>query len=296
MSLRLYQVDFDAKHFCIVIGLGLIGRQVSHFLERQFSYQIEHSNSVSDWNTPASLNKSIKKIVVSLQAKKLDVIWSAGKGGFSASENEMKNEYDFFVDVIQFLSALDLDTTINFLSSAGGIYENTGIVSELDDVSPSRPYAHWKLKQEVAIKSYGFTSRVYRISSAYGYKDKSGRSGIINALIDCALLKKPATIYANQNTLRDYIFINDMASYIVKNIVKGSQSLTTILASGRPVSINMLLNMVETISRKPIKAIYVDTNSNSNNIVFNAHLIPTGLVKTSLEEGVRLLYARATST
>jgi hypothetical protein len=53
--------------------------------------------------------------------------------------------------------------------------------------------------------------------------------------------------------------------------------------------------MVETITRKPIKAIYVDINSNSNNIVFDEHLIPSGLVKTSLEEGVRLLHARAKS-
>jgi nucleoside-diphosphate-sugar epimerase len=295
MSLKLYQVDHDAKHLCIIIGLGLIGRTISHFLDRKYSYNKQFSNSVSDWKRPVLLNKAIKNIITTLQPNKLNVIWTAGKAGFSASDNDMKVEYDFFVDVIRSLSVFDIDTTINFLSSAGGTYETMGFVSELDSVDPIRPYAVWKLKQEAVIKSYGMVSRIYRISSAYGYKVRGGRSGMINALIDCALLKKIATIYANQNTLRDYIFINDIADYIVENIVEGRQSLTTILASGRPVSINTLLNMVETITRKPIKAIYVDTNSNSNNIVFDEHLIPPGLVKTSLEEGVRLLYARATS-
>jgi len=180
------------------------------------------------------------------------------------------------------------------LSSAGGIYENSTFVRSLDAVSPQRPYAYWKLKQEALLSELSIDARIYRIASVYGYKQGAGRLGLINTMIRRTLNRESILVFGSQNTLRDYIYHFDIARYIVANLTQNIFKIE-ILASGKATSICALINMVERLIRRRVKVLYVDGIDNSNDIVFDRHLIPKNLQLTSLEEGVLNVFTRMKS-
>jgi len=233
------------KHLSVVIGLRLL----------------DHPRSlVANWQSPQSINEIIDSFINTHRPETLDIIWSAGKAGFSSTDEDMRKEFETYSAIIKHLKNIEVKVSFNLLSSAGGIYENSG--------------AYWKLKQEDLLHELNINARIYRISSVYGYKTKLGRSGLINAMIEKSLRREPVTIYANQNTLRDYIF-----------------HTAQIIANGRATSINTLLNVVSSITKKPIKAVYTG-NDNSNDIIFKKSLIPPTLQLTSLEEAIGIVYSR----
>lgn len=292
MSMQVFEVSKPEQHLCLLIGLGLIGQQVSHFLGQQCPQLKNTSNKPTNWTQPNMLIEEISSIAATHPTKKLDVVWCAGKCGFNASDADMEQEYNVYCDIMQFLSRQAFQCTINFLSSAGGIYEGAAYVSNINDIAPLRPYAFWKLKQENILSTLSLKHRIFRISSVYGYKNSRGRMGLINALIENSLKRKSITIYANQNTLRDYIFHNDIARHIVERIKRKPGDDIELLVNGRGISISTLMNMVKNTTRMPIKALFRDTCENSKDIVFDDRLIPASFSRTSLEEGIRAVYSR----
>jgi len=61
----------------------------------------------------------------------------------------MEKEYKVFSIVIKNITIEHGENlSINFMSSAGGIYEGTENVNRIDEVCLVRPYGIWKLKQE----------------------------------------------------------------------------------------------------------------------------------------------------
>ena len=166
MSLAAYRINRDAQDLlCVVVGLGLVGKAVSAKLA-QFLPSVENDSFKQvDWAHSDDLVQKIKSIAPSSELatkSRLELIWCAGKGGFGADEAQMKREYQFYSKVIESLFELYADNlTVNFLSSAGGLYENSGYVESLDDISPVRPYATYKLKHEQRLVQMGVRHRAY---------------------------------------------------------------------------------------------------------------------------------------
>lgn len=281
------------KHCCVVVGLGLIGQKVADILTQSYAHLPRPANIIQ-WNQAATIITAIEQTLITHQTQTLDIIWCAGKAGFSASDDQMQSEFDVYAEVVKSLQTKDLSLRFNLLSSAGGIYENSSLIESIDATSPQRPYAHWKLKQESLLHDMGIHARIYRIASVYGYKQGQGRLGLINTMIKNTLNHKPVMVLGSQTTLRDYIYHFDIARFLVNNLFEESFS-TEIIASGKATSISTLINMVQRLTRKPVKTLYVDDFDNSNDIVFDRHLIPKQLQITSLEEGVLNVFARMKS-
>lgn len=281
------------KHCCVVLGLGLIGQKVADILTQSYR-SLPMPASLIQWDQAATITTAIEHFTTNHQPQTLDVIWSAGKAGFGSNDEQMKKEFNVYAEVAQSLQRLNLDLRFTLLSSAGGIYENTNVVHSLDDISPQRPYAHWKLKQESLLNELNIPARIYRIASVYGYKHGQGRLGLINTMIKNTLNNEPVKVFGSQTTLRDYIYHYDIARFVVNNLLVESYGIE-IIASGKATSISTLINMVQRLTRKPVKTLYVDDFGNSNDIVFDRHLIPKNMQITSLEEGVLNVFGRMKS-
>lgn len=287
MSFALFASRSDPNLLCGVIGLGLLGSRIAENLSKYC--QTLEQDTRFDWHRPEQIAEHLQQILQRNPESELDIVWSAGKAGFAADDKQMAEEYEVFASIMQSLTQHRSRLRINFLSSAGGLYENSGRVNHIDDISPSRPYGHWKLKQEKLLDELGLPARKYRISSVYGPSGVNTRAGLINHLIRSARHGTTVTIYANQNTLRDYINSGDVARYIGQKILLRTDACLEILASGRATSIDTLIKMTGNITHWPVKATFISNNDNSNDIVFANHLLPKTLVTTSLEEGIRLL-------
>lgn len=293
MAIPVFQIS--KTHICFTLGSGLIGGQVIATLQKSYKI-IENCRHTIDWQSSKSITDLLEYLFTKYNNFNIDIVWSAGKCGFAASDKEMLSEYQVFHDVIEHISQNTQKVSFNFISSAGGIYENSGYIDDINNISPSRPYAIWKLKQEEILHSYNVPSRIYRVASVYGFSHRKSRSGLINTIANNTLTNQPIIVYGNQNTLRDYILHSDIAKHVVANIKRIAKPDTQILASGRASSIQELLNIGNKLSNKKPKAYYFDNRQNSKDIIFSNRVLPENIAITSLEEGMQLLFTKMQSS
>ena len=268
----------------------MIGQIIAEGLEHLYEAVSLPKKNVS-WDKPTTLIEQFDTIIKQSKIEIVDVIWCAGKTRFDAEEAEVEKEFIFFNAVVNGLRSYNIDLRFSLLSSAGGTYENTQFVNDINAISPVRPYAFGKLRQEELLLTAGITARIYRLSSVYGYKYRNPRLGLINTMIANALSGDPVKIFGRQDNFRDYISHFDIARYIIKKLSDASSN-THVLASGRATSIQALVQQVQNLTNKRVKTLYIDAVDNANDIIFEQCVIPPDFQITSLEEGILNLYAR----
>ena len=290
MSIAAYRLPHLGNTTCIVVGLGLIGRATASHLSLIGS-QIDLGLSPKvNWSDPQSILGAIR-LVPNDTAARCELIWCAGQTGFSATDSQLEAEYLIFQEVIEQLTKVHQSLGVSFMSSAGGLYEGSGgAQSETDPITPLRPYAQWKLKQETFLQARIETSRIYRISSVYGVSSRKSRQGIVNALIESTYTNTPALIYAKASTLRDYVSNLDVSKYVVSKLALDT-NMVAIIASGRPTSIDMIANLVKRVTRRNLKIIYRPSDHNDKDIIFSKRSLPVDFHSRSLEEGILNLSA-----
>lgn len=288
MSVEAFSLDQFENATCVVVGLGLLGRATASALE-PFSRKINHpSKPVVDWNQSQSIVDAVQ-FSIGPESERLELIWCAGRAGFSSADDELMAEHLVFMDVIECLAKAHKNLAVSFISSAGGLYEGAGGTHGPSDlVSPVRPYGQWKLKQEQLLRERVAVSRIYRVSSVYGISPSQSRYGIVNALIESTYTNAPAIIYAQASTLRDYVSNIDVGRHIVSQLTT-NDSLTEIVASGRPTSITMLANLIKRMSRRNLKISYRSSAENDKNIIFSKRSLIGDFESRSLEEGILTL-------
>lgn len=291
MSAVAYHLNANSEHLCVIIGLGLIGSNIEQQLSFYAKPVAKDAVFHNDWDNPAQITDYLKSLVDQFEPTIVDIVWSGGKAGFDADQREMSDECLFFESFLESLTEFKgIKLTVNLISSAGGVYEGIdGLVSSIEGVAPMRHYGEGKLRQESNLLNQPYGHRVYRASSVYGVRLANMRMGLLNVLIYNAKAGLSTTMYANQNTLRDYIFSTDLAGHIVKNIVSCSKSRLEVLASGRPTSINMLINMISRVTKRNVQVNYQSSAFNATDIVFAPKILPMKFTVTSLEEGISLL-------
>ncbi len=288
MSIAAFQLSTD-DNIAIVVGLGLVGSAIAKQLSTtQSTLQFAQNKSI-DWNSSASLLLAIDNITEQTKPERVELIWAAGKAGFTASETQINQEITIYEQVLCKLRSTDnVQFTVSLISSAGGLYENSGLVENIQDITPSRAYAFGKLRQEKILSELKFKHRIYRVASVYGLG--GSRSGLINTMLKSAKLRSPMLIHSNQNTLRDYVYSDDVACNVVKDVINNKNLGTQIIATGRTTSINMMLNFIKKITKRSVPTTYSLHTSNSNDIIFSRNLLSDIATPTSLEEGIRMLY------
>jgi UDP-glucose 4-epimerase len=142
---------------------------------------------------------------------------------------------------------------IVFPSSGGTVYgQNRGLISECTLPRPFNPYGISKLAVEHFLNYYkesrSIASDIYRIGNAYGPRQPMERSqGVIAVWMSRILNGEAIFVYGGEDTIRDYIYADDIAYLMTYSLRDLSTSDVFNLGTGKGVSILGLLNIFRSV-------------------------------------------------
>lgn len=294
-----------------IFGVGLIGVNLVQALFKH-SYKIIQILPFA-WDEGArraNENEAILNCIDSLLAtpinsptrapyiqSRIDFVWSAGKGGFGMPGNDTLQELASFNNVLDLaVSAVkghpSCMVRFHMLSSAGGLFEGQRNVGRNTKPCVKRPYAEMKLKQEQLLGSCcDIIPYIYRPTSVYGFAGLHRRMGLIPTLLWNGYSNKVSSIYGTPDTIRDYVWSNDVGSFIANKIsLKATVAETHILASGKPSSIFEIHRRIEKLLNKKLFCHYIKEGGNTEHNTFNTATYPAGWNPLNIETGISKTY------
>ena len=292
MNTKLFSIKSNADtRFCLLLGSGFLG---NHFFNELQNRALQGSIELTlcgqtnlAWSDLENVESGLTALLKQTHNGCLDIIWALGKNGFSANELEMQQEYLLLRYILQSIVRVPHQwRSFHFMSSAGALYEGQVAVSSVHQYAPINAYGVWKLKQEALLDEFNLTSRIYRISSAYGVIEKGHRVGLIAALLHSVKYETVFTCTGDRNTLRDYIYCNDIASYVIQKMLYTHDNSVEILASGMAYSIRNIIDTVAELTQRKLNIVYQDAPGNFRDITFSEAVIPKGLPTTPLVKGI----------
>jgi UDP-glucose 4-epimerase len=291
---------------------GLLGSALARAADSNPNLRVFNADSIS-WGNAELVGREFSRLAERFAAEAGDehwgIIWAAGHATVSSSEAETAIELEALNALCH---AVQRNTPAGkgsfFLSSsAGGVYAGSinPPFSVDTEPAPLSAYGRLKLAQEASARNQlsGICPVIIgRISNLYGPgQDLRKLQGLISALTRAAVTRKPINMFVSLDTIRDYIYADDAAAQILK-IVGGtlpigapSVSATYVLASGQPVSLGYLINLVQDIARIKVP-VALGAHSSAAAQSRDLRLIPTvtelhdQVPSTPLAVGVKNVY------
>jgi len=285
------------NHQVLVLGLGVVGRAIFGELKKQY---VVNASGKLNWSSLSDCKQTLTNFIadhISKDSEQIDIIWSAGKSGFSASAEEADQDLRFFEAIVDFLSEKIREQAVSarqrfiLISSAGGLFEGQTGISSNSEPDPKRPYGWLKLQQEAVINSHGYFDEIalVRLSSVYTISNLSSRMGLIPTMVSKAIRQDSISIYGTETTLRDYVLDEDIGRYVV-GMLSDELPGTVFVIDGKPYSIAEIKNLLESISGKKVYLKYALLKSNAANMSFSQSLRARGFKPSNLPTNLRLLY------
>ena len=291
---------------------GLLGSALARAVDSDPNLTVFKADPIS-WGNAELVTHEFSRLAERFSAEASDepwgIIWAAGHATVSSSETDTAIELDALNSLCE---AVQHNTPAGngsfFLSSsAGGVYAGSSNPPFSVDTEPVplSAYGRLKLAQECSARNQlsGICPVVIgRISNLYGPgQDLTKLQGLISALARAAVTRKPINMFVSLDTIRDYIYIDDAASQIVgimKNAARTgapTANATFVVASGQPVSLGYLINLVHDIARIKVP-VALGAHSSAAAQSRDLRLIPTvtdlhdQMPSTPLAAGVKNVY------
>lgn len=147
-----------------------------------------------------------------------------------------------------------------YFSSGGTIYGNseTGIHNEK---SRKAPISYYGLSKNIVEEMIKFEHRhtklnylILRPSNPYGFgQDIYGKQGLIAVSIGKLLNNEPLSVWGDGNSIRDYIYIDDLADAVYELIDKKVLNKVINIGSGKGYSVNDIIKILSSVVNKDIK-------------------------------------------
>lgn len=318
--MKLISWDSDRhgqRHLVFLFGSGLIGGAIGQALSRQVA-QITAQYLPFDWTDAAARRAHSQAILeVATQMAKagpplpltVDVVWAAGRSGFGSNKADMERETALLSEILALAQQVGsklraTSLSLHLFSSAGGLFEGQRFVGAKAEAAPMRPYGTGKARQEEILRTTdGFTQRfIYRPSSVYGYS-AAARMGLIGTLIANGLLGRTSTIFGRPQTVRDYVFADDIGRFIAQQITapagasaKQDKATTTfLLASGRPSTMFEIIERVEAVLGGTLLLQYDTSPYNALDMSYRPSGLDPHWNSTALDTGIRVTEQRLRS-
>ena len=295
------------RRIILIFGVGLVGSAIVKSLTLFEKFDINKQKS--DWHTLDNFQFQLNDLVTKLAVgnlKRIDWVWSAGKAGFAANENEVETEFLFYRVFLEQVNKLEEQfrikrkSFIHLVSSAGGLFEGQHVISKDAKPQPKRPYGQLKVEQEnLLLSMYPNRCQIYRPSSIFGFYEKGRRVGLITNLIIDTLKSKVTHIYGKIDTKRDYVWVGDVGNFIAKkvwfdfNSKEDGSNQTHFLVSAKPTSIFEIIFTIQTITNLKVLQKFDKRFSNSDQITFSRSVLPDGWSSSSLNTCIRKVYQKA---
>ena len=189
-----------------------------------------------------------------------------------------------------------------FFSSGGAIYGNNYKGEPFVETNELLPISYYGLSKKVLETSIRFEHRVngleyliLRPSNPYGIgQSLYGKQGFIGVAIGKVLSKTPITIYGDGSSIRDYIYIDDLAR-VGYNLItsKDAKNEAINIGSGVGTSLNAIVGYIEDVVGKFVEVNYEEARkSDVGNVVLDVtrmtqlSLFPM----TPLRDGISKVY------
>ena len=185
-----------------------------------------------------------------------------------------------------------------FLSSGGTVY---GIpketpIKETHACNPLCSYGITKIAIEKYLNLFNYLHEldysVIRLSNPYGERQNPNvAQGVISVFLKKVFTGDLIEIWGDGSVVRDYIYINDVSSALVKVIQKKSTEKIFNVSSATGYSLKQIINCIEMVTKKGAKINYTNLNRKfdvSINLLDNTLFKQEyeWLPETSLEAGI----------
>ena len=181
-------------------------------------------------------------------------------------QNEMNNLMLPSMNIMKLCSEIGIQFV--YFSSGGTIYGNSKQCSrkETDELAPISYYGLSKYIMEEAVRfenrKSGMKYLIIRPSNPYGYgQNLFGKQGIIAVALGKYLEKQKMTIWGDGETIRDYIYIEDLAEYLYQIIEQNIENEIFNIGSGEGYSINYILRTLNDVLPSTIETEYKEQRS-----------------------------------
>lgn len=195
------------------------------------------------------------------------------------------------------LAALHGVKKVVFCSSGGTVYgRKQGVLTEDELPSPFSPYGICKLTIEYFLNYFHHRNKVafdiYRIGNAYGPRQPMKTpQGVIAVWMGNILRGDELLVYGNEETIRDYVYVEDIARLMLHSINNLSSSDVFNISSGRGTSIIELLDIFKIVIDRPFKyRVFPPRDFDNSSVILDNSKISAhfpGYEFNELEAGVR---------
>lgn len=293
------------RKILVLGGNGFIGKNLCEYLankgEKVYSF---------DMTLPKELCEGIEYLtgdffddytLESILADK-DVIYHAICTLNPGNSNEkyiMGYERDF-VQTVKLCSYIkERESQLIFLSSGGTVYGNQKIQPILETAMPTpiNHYGNLKLCIENTIRTFNFQTKkhmlVARISNPYGPgQDYHKGVGFIDAAIKRAINHEVIEIWGDGNTVRDYIYIDDVCDMLYTLMDYQGEYEVFNLSSNKGTTQNEIIEEIKRL-KTDVEVVYEPArNVDAKQIVLdNSRILAiTQKELVGLEEGIKKYY------
>ena len=282
----------------VIFGIGLIGLSIKQSLQAH-GYSILIPPEPYAWLNSKTRKSQLRRFGNKIRQSgalsssgSIHFVWSAGAGGFGASETDMNTEIEVFAEIVNFAQSFTSETKRNvqfhMFSSAGGLFEGQICVNHEHQARPLRPYGRAKQAQENHLLSIPeLRSTIYRPSSVYGFNMVGTRQGLILTLLKNGLNGAVTNIFGRPDTLRDFVLVDDIGQCIARRILNNaSDKQVVFLTSGKPTTMHEIVSVIQKRLNKTLYLHFVTGHDNTESISFSPKLKSAYWSPTPLSIGI----------
>ena len=152
-----------------------------------------------------------------------------------------------------------------YLSSGGTVYGLSHDFTPIAETAPLNPissYGAVKVAIEHFIRiaqiEWNLSATILRPSNPYGERQgHKGVQGLIGTLFQKHSKKEPITIYGDGSTVRDYLYVKDLANLIVRTVLQPENGIFN-CGSGVGHSVNEIIQLFEDYAGTQLIKVYKD--------------------------------------
>ena len=219
--------------------------------------------------------------------------------GYDEYKQEFENVIFPTVRLMQLCSRLDVQFV--YFSSGGTVYGERKTLQPFVETDPKEPISYYGLSKQMIENSILFEHRmsnlrylILRPSNPYGHgQNLHGRQGLIAVALGKILAGEPITIWGDGSSIRDYIYIDDLAKVVVKLLKTDVSNMTLNIGSSKGYSVREIIKVLSEIAEEDIRVKYTPSRKNDvSNMILDTSMLKSlvNIKLTSLEEGVKNFY------
>ena len=254
-----------------ILGGGFIGGNLANYLaERGFKVKVidrsprpaELGNDNITWTNASIEHLQYLSDTIKGCHTVFHLFSSTVPGDKVSLEQEISNNIYLLSNILDICIAEKVSRFI-FMSSAS-VYGLQGEIPISEKAAPLPISTHGlqKLAMEhlihIKTRNSALSSKILRLANPYGKgQNLYGRQGFIAIAVGKILRGESIQIRGKGETVRDFIFIDDVMNVCCKLITDHSNDQIFNLGSGQGVSLNQVISEIQSIINQPVEVEYI---------------------------------------